>query len=412
MLNAKIKKLSNNLTIVTDYIPTVSSATVGLWSNIGSRVENDKNSGICHFLEHMVFKGTKNRTAFQLSEEIEARGGYMNAWTSKEKTTWYAKVLKEDVVLAMDIIFDMLLNSTYKPDLLEKERGVILEEIKMYLDSPSDTAHTIYDKLAYKGSSLAMPIIGSKETVSSFLSNDFSNHINSYYYPSNMVLVVSGNFNEDEFLNKATEFAKNWQDKSVSTKQNQAEISFDSEVFVKKEIEQASLVYGLKGYSYKDDNYYNALALNTVLGGGMSSRFWIKIREEEGLAYSVDSYLNTYSDCGTFTVSVGCDADNVNKVIGLIRQEMSNAVNNISEKELQKAKNQIKSGIIMGLESTYNRANKIANNILDFGIVKNINESITKIDNISLNNINGVLNELLSSKEIIAVVSPKDIKIS
>ncbi len=412
MLNAKIKKLSNNLTIVTDYIPTVSSATVGLWSSIGSRVEEQATSGICHFLEHMVFKGTKNRTAFQLSEEIEARGGYMNAWTSKEKTTWYAKVLKEDVVLAMDIIFDMLLNSTYKPDLLEKERGVIQEEIKMYLDSPSDIAHTIYDKLAYKGSSLAMPIIGSKESVASFLSEDFSKHINKYYYPSNMVLVVSGNFNEDELLAKATEFASNWVDKSVSTKPNQASISFDSEVFVKKEIEQASLVYGLKGYSYKDDNYYNALALNTVLGGGMSSRLWIKIREEEGLAYSVDSYLNAYSDCGTFAVSVGCDADNVNKVIGLIRQEMGKSLNNITEKELQKAKNQIKSGIIMGLESTYNRANKIANNILDFGIVKNINESITKIDNISLNNINGVLNELLGSKEIIAVVSPKDIKIS
>ncbi|MFL1781338.1 Insulinase family protein [Candidatus Hepatincolaceae symbiont of Richtersius coronifer] len=409
MLNAKITYLNNGLTVVTDYLPYVNSATLGIWAKIGSRIENKANNGICHFLEHMVFKGTKKRTSFEISENIESRGGYMNAWTSKEKTAWYAKVLKDDINLALDILFDILKNSTFPPEELAKEKGVIIEEIKMYLDSPQDLAYNLYEKLCYNDNPLAYPIIGNEENINRFTSQDFINHTKKYYQPSKMVLVISGNFNEEEFFAELHKQNADWIDKPLNIHLQVPIFSSKHEIIIKKDIEQTALIYGLNGYSYKDEDYFKASVANTILGVGMSSRLFVEIREKRGLAYSVDSFLNSYEDCGTFAVQVGCNKDNVKLVIGLIKEEIAQTSNTLLDEEIEKAKNQLKSGILMSLESTSSRCERLAANILNFNEIRDLNKLISKINAVSKNDVIDVFNRLLSSKETIALVSNSDL---
>jgi predicted Zn-dependent peptidase len=410
MLDPKIVKLDNNLTLVMDYIPHVESATVGIWSDIGSRVENLDDNGICHFLEHMVFKGTKNRTSFEISEHLENKGGYVNAWTSKEKTTWYAKVLKQDVNLALDVLLDIIRNSTFPPEELEKERGVIIEEIKMYQDDPQDVAYNLYDKLAYSGHSIAYPIIGNEANIRKFSSNDFLKHMEKYYYPSKMVIVISGNFNENNFLAEVKKLTSDWKDKTINMNLGTPSFKGGKELIVKKEIEQTNLIYGFKGLSYTDDDYYKMSIASTIFGGGMSSRLFTEIREKRGLAYSISSHASSYRDCGSFVISAGCAHDKATTVIDLAKEELEKVSKSIEDKELDRAKNLLKSSLVMSLESSYNRADRIANNILNYGKIRNVDDIIKKIDGVSKEEILGIFNGLLTSEETIAIVSNSDIK--
>ncbi len=410
MLEPKVVKLSNNLTVVMDYIPHVESATVGIWSDIGSRIENLDNNGICHFLEHMVFKGTKNRTSFEISEHLENKGGYVNAWTSKEKTTWYAKVLKQDVNLALDVLLDIIRNSTFPADELEKERGVIIEEIKMYQDDSQDVAYNLYDKLAYSEHSISMPIIGNEENIRKFSSNDFFSHMEKYYYPSKMVVVISGNFDENNFLEGLNRQTSNWADKEININNGNPSFKGGKELIIKKEIEQTNLIYGLKGLSYTDDNYYKLSIASTIFGGGMSSRLFTEIREKRGLAYSISSYSSAYRDCGSFVVSAGCSHDKALTVISLVKEELEKVSKSVEDKELDRAKNLLKSSLVMSLESSYSRADRVASNILNYGKIRNVENIISKIDSTSKEDILSIFNNLLSSEETIAIVSNCEIK--
>lgn len=400
----------NNLTVVLDYIPDMYSVTLGLWTNIGSRVENETNNGICHFLEHMVFKGTKTRSSFNISEEIENKGGYINAYTSKEKTAWYAKVLKEETALGMDIIFDIVKNSIFPEEELKKEKGVIIEEIRMYNDSTQDIVHNLYDSLCYSGNSLSYPIIGNEKTINSFTRSTFIDHINKYYFPSNMIVIASGNFDKKVLLQSIESHVKDWVDKKINTEKVTPEFCSNKKVLVKKDIDQTNIIYGLNGYSYSSENYFKASILNYIMGDGMSSRLFIEIREKRGLAYFVHSFLNSYSDCGTWSVQVGCSANNVNIVLDIIREEMLKA-KNITKKELEKAKNQIKSSLLISLENTTSRCERIAHNLINYGEIRDINNIIKKIDSITLDDTLDILNLISSSKETIAVVSNEDLKI-
>ncbi len=409
MIKPVIKKLSNGITIVLDYVPTVSSATVGIWTNIGSKVENKDNNGICHFLEHMVFKGTKNRTSFEISEHIEQKGGYMNAYTSKEKTVWYAKVLKEDVNLALDILFDILLNSNFPKEELAKEKGVIIEELKMYLDSPQDIAHNLYDKLCYGNHPIGAPIIGVEENIKKFSSDDFLHHIQTYYIPSEMVVVISGNYDEKSCISLIEELTKDCNDATLNLQQEIPTFNSNKDVFVKQDVEQTVVLYGRNALSYKHDDYLKLSIYNAIMGAGMSSRLFVEIREKRGLAYYADSFLNSYSDCGTFTVQVGCNKQNTLDVIELIEKEIQKT--NFTDAELTKAKNQIKSSIIMSLENTLNRAERIASNMLNYGKIKDIHEITKKIDNVNLNDMTYIKELLHKQEPTIAIVSSEKINI-
>ncbi len=408
MLNPKIITLPNKFRIALDYIPHVNSATVSLWSNVGSKAENKKNNGISHFLEHMVFKGTKTRTAFEISEEIESKGGYLNAWTSKEKTTFYAKVLKNDVAIAIDILFDMIQNSIFDKAELEKEKGVIVEEIKMYLDNPQDLAYNLYEKLIYQDNSLGMPIIGNEHNIKNFKSEDFLYHITQHYTTSNLVFVISGNFNEQDVLDRVSLLSEKFNTTNNLIKDqisNSSPLFYSkSETLIKKDIEQTNLIYGVNGYSYMNDDYYKMSIANAILGGGMSCRFFTEIREKRGLAYSIDSFLNSYKECGSFAVQVGCNKSNIDTVVSLIQQEIHKASLDITEKELNKAKNQLKSSILMSLESTYSRCERIANNLLNFNEMKNLSTLINKIDNCKIDDIKSILTFLNTNKYTTAII--------
>ncbi|UQY80435.1 insulinase family protein [Candidatus Hepatincola sp. Av] len=411
MLSPKIIQEKNGLTIVLDYLPYINSAILGLWTKTGSRLENLNNNGICHFLEHMVFKGTKNRDSLAISEEIESKGGYMNAYTSKEKTAWYAKVLSSEVSLATDIIFDIIKNPTFPKEELIKEKGVILEEIKMYLDSPQDLAYNLYEKLVYNNHPLAYPVIGNAKNITGFTSDTFFKHIENFYNPKNMVFVISGNFNEEAILSMVRSHNDNWASHDITLDYGKPAFHAQKEVLVKPEIEQTNVFYGLPAVSYTNENYTKLLVTNNILGSGMSSRFFVEIREKRGLAYSVDSFLNSYEDTGTFVVQVGCATEKTLDVINLIKEEITKTLNTVADKEILKAKNQLKSSIIMSLESPYSRCNRMAADILTYRKIKDLNQFITDIENVSKDDVKQELQKLSTAEEAIAVVSNKELNI-
>lgn len=411
MLSPKIIQEKNGLTIVLDYLPYINSAILGLWTKTGSRLENLNNNGICHFLEHMVFKGTKNRDSLAISEEIESKGGYMNAYTSKEKTAWYAKVLSSEVGLATDIIFDIIKNPIFPKEELVKEKGVILEEIKMYLDSPQDLAYNLYEKLVYNNHPLAYPVIGNAKNITGFTSDTFFKHIENFYNPKNMVFVISGNFNEEAILSMVRSHNDNWASHDITLDYGKPAFHAQKEVLVKPEIEQTNVFYGLPAVAYTNENYTKLLVTNNILGSGMSSRFFVEIREKRGLAYSVDSFLNSYEDTGTFVVQVGCATEKTLDVINLIKEEITNTLNTVADKEILKAKNQLKSSIIMSLESPYSRCNRMAADILTYRKIKDLNQFITDIENVSKDDVKQELQKLSTAEEAIAVVSNKELSI-
>ncbi|XWO13830.1 insulinase family protein [Candidatus Hepatincola sp. Pdp] len=411
MLSPKIIQEKNGLTIVLDYLPYINSAILGLWTKTGSRLENLNNNGICHFLEHMVFKGTKNRDSLAISEEIESKGGYMNAYTSKEKTAWYAKVLSSEVGLATDIIFDIIKNPIFPKEELVKEKGVILEEIKMYLDSPQDLAYNLYEKLVYNNHPLAYPVIGNAKNITGFTSDTFFKHIENFYNPKNMVFVISGNFNEEAILSMVRSHNDNWASHDITLDYGKPAFHAQKEVLVKPEIEQTNVFYGLPAVAYTNENYTKLLVTNNILGSGMSSRFFVEIREKRGLAYSVDSFLNSYEDTGTFVVQVGCATEKTLDVINLIKEEITNTLNTVADKEILKAKNQLKSSIIMSLESPYSRCNRMAADILTYRKIKDLKQFITDIENVSKDDVKQELQKLSTAEEAIAVVSNKELSI-
>lgn len=411
MLSPKIIQEKNGLTIVLDYLPYINSAILGLWTKTGSRLENLNNNGICHFLEHMVFKGTKNRDSLAISEEIESKGGYMNAYTSKEKTAWYAKVLSSEVSLATDIIFDIIKNPTFPKEELVKEKGVILEEIKMYLDSPQDLAYNLYEKLVYNNHPLAYPVIGNATNITGFTNDTFFKHIENFYNPKNMVFVISGNFNEEAILSMIRSHNDNWASHDVTLDYGNPTFHAKKEVLVKPNVEQTNVFYGLPAISYTNENYTKLLVTNNILGSGMSSRFFVEIREKRGLAYSVDSFLNSYEDTGTFVVQVGCATEKALDVISLIKEEINKALNDVTDKEIIKAKNQLKSSVIMSLESPYARCNRMASDILIYRNIKDLKQFIKEIDDVSKEDVKEELKKLIAAKEAIAVVSNKELSI-
>lgn len=406
----KIVKLENNLTVVLDYLSHVETVSLGLFMGIGSRIENKSNNGICHFLEHMFFKGTKNRDMYQISEGIESKGGFINAWTSKDKTALYAKVIKKEAMLATDIIFDIAHNSIFPKDELEKEKKVVIEEIKQSKDDPYDLIYNYFQTLCYGNNSLAMPILGTEDTVSSFSDVDLNNHLSNYYSNNNMVFVISGNFDENNILEKINNVSSKSKNSQVVTF-NKANNVSSKGVLLKEDLSQAHIIISYPSYGYLgSEGYYVYLIISAILGRGMSSRLFKEIREKRGLAYSIYSFYNAYKDVASLCVQAACSYENTNQVIDVTNQEISNlARNEVSDEELLKAKNQIISSLYMSLESSYNRAEKWANNILTFNKIINPEEITNKINSVTKESILETGKKLLLEEPTIAVLSNKSV---
>ncbi len=384
----RVTKLDNGLTIATDTMDTVESVSIGIWSNIGARNETATNNGVAHFLEHMVFKGTTSRTARQIAEEIESVGGHLNAYTSREMTAYYARVLKENLPLAFDLVSDVLLNATFDAQEMERERGVILQEIGMYQDSPDDLIFDLAQQTAFDNHPVGRPILGTLDTVRNLQRNDIADFMHSNYTAPNLVLAASGQVDHDALVAMAQNRLSSLN--THKTQPSETAIYTGGEKRVIKNLEQAHLLMGFEGINYHDSNFYTASVLSTLLGGGMSSRLFQEIREKRGLVYSIYSFSVNYRDTGLFGIYAGTGANEVEELIPVVCDELLSVTTSVTEQELSRAKAQIKSGILMALENTGNRCERLARSMIQFGKPRTIDEITTLIDAIDINDVQKV----------------------
>lgn len=408
-MEAKISQLENKLTIATDTINNFETVSLGLFVNIGSVNENSKQVGISHFLEHMAFKGTEKRTALEISYEIESVGGFINAFTSKEMTAFHVKVLKDNVNLAVDIISDIVQNSTFDKIEFEKERGVIIQEIRQLNDAPDDLVFDMFQSKCFEGEKLGTQILGSEKDILSYSPDDLDGYMKSKYTTDKMIFVASGNIEHESLKNLVEKYTPKLHSFNVPSVETQ--VYKGGFVFKQKKLEQTHLIYGLKGLSHTDDNKFALSVLTTILGGGMSSRLFQEVREKRGLVYSIFAFNSNYKDIGTFGIYAACEDKKSKEVIDIIRFECGKIAEDISEEELQKAKTQLKASLLMGLESSSTRMERLANQILLHKKISTPAETAQKIENIQLDSVKNLINQILKSKPTLAVIgNGKDIE--
>lgn len=408
-MTTKVSKLKNEITIATDTINNFETVSLGLFVNIGSVNENSNQTGISHFLEHMAFKGTKKRSALDISYEIESVGGVINAFTSKEITAFHVKVLKDNVDLAVDIISDIVQNSTFDKIEFEKERGVIIQEIRQLNDAPDDLVFDMFQSKCFEGEKLGTQILGSEENILAYSPNDLDSYIKSKYTTDKMVFAASGNINHNKLKILTEEHTTKLNYFNIDPVEKQ--IYKGGFVFKKKKLEQTHLIYGLEGLSYTDDKKFALSVLSTILGGGMSSRLFQEVREKRGLVYSIFAFCSNYKDTGTFGVYAACEDKKAKEVIDIIRFELKKIIDDITEEELQKAKTQLKASLLMGLESSSTRMERLANQILLHKKISSPSETAQKIESIQIDSVKSLISNMLQSKPTLAIIGKgKDIE--
>jgi len=371
-------RLANGFRIVTEHMPGLASASIGVWVAAGGRHETPQQNGIAHFLEHMAFKGTAKRTSLQIAEAIEDVGGYINAYTSREVTAYYVRVLENDVALGLDVIADILRNPVLDPNEIEVERGVILQEIGQALDTPDDVIFDWLQEEAYPGQPLGKTILGPAERVSNFNREDLKAFIADHYGPEQMILSAAGAVDHDQIVKLAEELFGDMPAKPLFQMQG---ASFKGgEMRQIKPLEQAHFALGFESPSYAADDIYVAQIYAFALGGGMSSRLFQEIRENRGLCYTIFAQAGAHADTGMMTIYAGTSADQLPELAGITIDEMKRAATDMSPAEVARARAQMKAGLLMGLESPSNRAERLARLVQIWDRVPPLSESIEKID--------------------------------
>lgn len=406
-----IKKytLNNGLRIVAEKIDYVKSVSFGIWVKVGSTNENDNTNGMSHFIEHMLFKGTKNRSANQIAEDTDNIGGQMNAFTSKDCTCFYIKVLDENLDAAVDILSDMFFNSTFAEEEIEKEISVVIEEIKMYEDSPEDVVHDKLSETVFKNSPLAYPILGTIDNLKSYTRERVLEYKEEQYTPERTVISIAGNFDEDYLIKLLEDKFGKWKNK-----QGLSEI-LDSDhnrniIGVNKELEQLHVCLGTKTIGRHDDLYYPLMIMNNLFGGTMSSRIFQEIREKRGLVYSIYSFTSNYAENGLFGIYAGLAYENLEEAIKTILVEMDKMKEaKITEEEFNRAKQQIKSNFILGLESTSSRMSSIGRRELLYNEIITPGEIVDKINAVQLEDIIKI-SKMIFNKENFTVVYTGNLK--
>lgn len=403
--------LENGLTIIGEEIPYVKSISLGVWINAGSRIEDEEISGVSHFIEHMLFKGTKNRTSKQLASEIDNLGGQINAFTSKECTCYYVKLLDSHIDIGIDVLSDMILNSKFNEDDLDKERSVIIEELKMYEDSPEDLAYDLLTENIYKNDPLGMNIIGTEESLNRLNREKLLDYFNKYYVPNNSVIAISGNFNFDEIINKIEEKFKVWKKRDVNVDIKKAE--FKSCFLTKnKDIEQVNLAMSLEAVPIESDKEVYALAvINTVFGGSISSRLFQKIREEKGLVYSIYSSQSLYRKCGELGIFASMSNEHLKEVYESIIEEIKIMKKYyLTDQEIKESKEQLKGSYILGLESTSSRMMSIGRALLLNNKVESTDDILKSIDNVDRETVKIVIDKIFNLDKLGVCIVGRDVE--
>ncbi len=377
--------LSNGFRIVSEHMPGLKSAAVGVWVTAGGRHERVEQNGIAHFLEHMAFKGTTRRTALQIAEAIEDVGGYINAYTSREVTAYYARVLETDVPLALDVISDIVMNPVFDPNEIEVERGVILQEIGQAWDTPDDIIFDWLQAESYRDQPLGRTILGPSERVQAFSREDLSGFTAEHYGPGQMILAAAGAVDHDALVRLAEGYLGELAGKTALTP-DQARFT-GGESRQSKALEQAHFAFALESPGYRDDAIYTAQIYASALGGSMSSRLFQEVREHRGLCYTIFAQAGAYADTGMTTIYAGTSGEQVRELSEITIDEMKRAADDMSEAEVARARAQMKAGMLMGLESPSNRAERLARLVQIWDKVPALDETVARIDAVTCANV-------------------------
>ncbi len=375
--------LPNGFRIVTEDMPGLKSTSIGIWVQAGGRHERVEQNGIAHFLEHMAFKGTKTRSALQIAESIEDVGGYINAYTSREMTAYYARVLEEDVALGLDVIADILLNPVFDPAEIEVERGVILQEIGQTNDTPDDIVFDWLQEVAYPDQALGRTILGPSERVSAFQRDDLNGFVGEHYGPNQMILSAAGAIDHEAIIKQAETLFGHLSAVTRPTNLIQPAAFGGGERREIKDLEQVHFALALEGPNYRDPAIYTAQIYASAMGGGMSSRLFQEVREKQGLCYTVFAQAGAYEDTGLTTIYAGTSAEQIDQLAKITIDEMKRAADDMTAAEVARARAQMKAGLLMGLESPSNRAERLARLLSIWDRIPTLEETIAHIDDVT-----------------------------
>ncbi len=399
--------LPNGVTILSERVPYVDSVSVGVWARAGSRDEDANRRGMSHFVEHMLFKGTEKRSARQIADEMDGLGGHLNAFTDKEFTCYYAKVLREHLPIALDVITDMFLRSRFDPEEIEREKNVVLEEIKRHQDTPEDHVHDLLAEALWKEHRLGNPVIGLASVIRKLTRQDLLDYVHEFYRPNAMVISAAGNVEHRELVDLVSgQFGELQGGRSPRVPVEAS--ACKEQRLVNRPTEQVHFCLGTAGFPQDRPEKYALAAIDSILGGGMSSRLFQEIRENRGLAYAIGSYSASYQEAGLFAVYGGTSVENVGQVLELARAECENiSRNSVTDAELERSKNQIRGALVLGQESMSNRMSRLAKSEIYFGRIMRLDEIISSITAVTRDDVADVASRLFGSGSFaLAAIGP------
>ena len=403
-MSVRVTTLSSGLRIVTQDMPHLESAAIGIWVGAGSRSERDDEHGLSHLLEHMAFKGTKTRSAADIAEEIEAVGGEVNAATSVETTSYYARILKADVPLALDILSDILRNSAFDPGELEREQHVILQEIGAALDAPEDRVYDIFAESAFPDQPIGRNILGTAETVKAVASPMLGSYLDRHYRGPAMVVAAAGAVDHDQLVDLAN---RSLADLAGEAGPEPVAATYrGGEIREERDLMETQIMLGFQGIPYGGDDFYTAQVLSSIIGGGMSSRLFQEVREKRGLCYSIYAFHWSFADTGVFGVHAATGPEDVNELMPVIVDELERATESITDKEVKRARAQLRAGLLMTLESPAARAGQLARQLLLFGRIIPPEELVARIEAIDATHVRDLAARIFRGVPTVASVGP------
>ena len=405
-----LKTLDNGIRIIAEQMPSYNSFAAGIWVKTGSTSEKTEENGISHFIEHMMFKGTEKRTAKQIAVDMDKIGGQINAFTSKECTCYHARVVPDKLDVAIEVLADLFANPTIDAVELEKEKGVVLEEIAMVNDNVEELAHEKISELYFTGSTLSQPILGTEQNITAFSRDDLFRYIDMHYYPGNVIIAVAGLYDEAQMMDAVEKYIGGYSRGAKKEKDEDKSIFVPEprSLFIEKDVEQTHLCLSFPGCTAADDDRFALAVMNNVLGGGMSSRLFQSIREEKGLAYSVYSYPTSYSYAGMFSLYAGTTAANADTVIHLMKQEIELLRNEkISAEDFKQGKDQMKGNYVLSMESTNSKMSALGKSLLLLDEVYSEEETLRKIEAVSIDRVNALIEEVFDYSRMSAVFTGK-----
>ena len=400
----QVSTLDNGLRIATDRVEHVETASIGVWVGVGTRHETADVNGVAHLLEHMAFKGTARRSAVAIAEEIEAVGGHLNAYTSRENTTYYARVLKDDLPLALDILADILQHSLLDPEELSRERAVVLQEIGQAVDTPDDIVFDHFQASAFPDQPLGRPVLGSPESVRQLSRDVVADYLRTRYGGPTMVLAAAGKVDHDALVDMAERAFGALP--ATSAGESTPAHYVGGHYREQRDLEQLHLVLGFEGGSYHDEDFYAESILSALLGGGMSSRLFQEVREKRGLAYSIYTFASYYADGGLFGVYAGTAERDVGDLVPVLCDEIAGVADTLKPEEVERARAQIRANVLMGLESTMARCEHLGHHMLVFGRPLPVAEVIDKLLAVTVDDIRRTARRILSGRPTVAAIGP------